>query len=264
MSAKRNKKMSMKEIKAPDEFQAFMAKTIEFLREYGAWILAGMAVIIVAIVSGILISRYNDAVMIDDAIAFDRAFAPVAEAAVITGYQLEADEEDEESATEESKGKLASAAEDLGQFSTEYDDSPLAGLALLARGAATLGAGDAQSSFEVYKEYLSANPDSSFAFVAWEALGYAADKAGDRTEAIRAFSEMAKSGSSLARANAYLHLGDLFNPASSIKNDEESDAGKANEYYEKGLKEVGGEPTLMGPVELVTRRTLEQRISALK
>ena len=80
MSRKPKRKMSQKEIKAPDEFQTSMAKAIEFLKVNGAWVGGGLGLVVLAVVAGVLLSRYQDASAVDDANDFYGAFQPVASA----------------------------------------------------------------------------------------------------------------------------------------------------------------------------------------
>jgi len=266
MSARKQKKMSMKEVKAPDEFQASMAKTIEFMQQYGAWVLAGLGVVVVAIVGGILMSRHQDSVQLDLSTTFDGAFAVVAANTSLVPATDQGGEQDAEAkakAAEESKKALAKAAGSLAGFAADNEGEPLARLAQLARGAAATGAGDHAAAAEAYRTFLEADPESSLSFIAWEALGLAADREGRRDEAVTAFTKMSEARSSLSRANAFLYLGDLFNPAAAIREAEAADSVKAKSYYESGLKEADGDPSLMPPAMLITRRTLEQRIAAL-
>lgn len=260
------KKMSIKEVKAPDEFQASMAKVIEFLQQYGAWVLSGLGVVVVTIVGGILLSRHQDSVQLDLSSTFDGAFAVVAANTTLepaAGPDGELDDEAKAKAAEESKKSLAKASDDLSGFAAEHDGTPLSHLALMASGAAAAGAGDPAKAATAYRAFLDADPESPLSFIAWEALGLAADREGKRDEAVTAFTRMSESRSTLSRANAFLYLGDLFNPAAAIRDADTADPGKARTYYESGLKEASGDPSLMPPAMLITRRTLEQRIAAL-
>ncbi|NOZ02352.1 MAG: tetratricopeptide repeat protein [Deltaproteobacteria bacterium] len=260
MSARKKlKKMTMKEVKAPDEFQTTVAKTVEFLREYGSWVFGGIAVILVIILGGIILTRYQKSSEIDEALAFNKAFAGVAEATVLEPKGATDGGPDD---AEKKAEKLKAAAGQLEKFSKDYQGTPLAALALFARGAADLNAGDTESAYKDYRTYLDSAPDKTLSFIAWEALGIAADRLGKRKEAEEAFNEMSKAGSSFLRANAFLHLGDLYNAATAAK-DDKTDAAKARGFYESGVKELAGEPKTMPPAMLLTRRTLEQRIAAL-
>lgn len=262
MSARKIKKMSMKEVKAPDEFQMSMAKVIDFMQQYGAWVLAGLGAVVVAIVGGILVSRHQDASALEKSQEFDRAFAPVADQ--ITLEPAEPVEGDEEGAADAaSKKVLATAADDLDKFAVDNPETSLARLALFTRGAAAMGSGDSIGAAAAYRAYVDAAPDTILRSLAWEGLGIAADRNGKRDEAEAAFAEAAKAPSSLQRATAFLHLGDLYNPTASVDGEKAPDPGKALDFYKNGLQEVSGEPNLMPPAKLLVRRTLEQRIAAL-
>jgi tetratricopeptide (TPR) repeat protein len=258
-------KLTRKEIKGPDEFQNVMARVVEFFRDYGTWVLAGMAVVLLAIVGGVMLSRHSDNRTIAVAADFDRAFAPVAAVGLaVESREAGEDAEKAKKALDESKARLAGARGDLDKFAAAHGDSPLARLAMLARGAAAAASGDAATAMQSYGAFLTADPGATFAFVAWESLGNAADAAGKRDEAERAYNEMAKSQSSLARAWAWLHLGDLYNAATRLKADETSDPAKARDYYQKGEKECGGEETLMPPIQLLAKKTIQARLLTVR
>ncbi len=252
MTAASKKKMTLKEVKAPDEFLTSMGRVIEFLQLYGGWILAGAAAVLVAIVAGILLSRRHDAALVEEALAFRGAFDPVVAAD-------EAREAGDEKAAEEAVKKLVGAAGDLEKFATEHEDSALAGLAWAARGAALLLAGQAGPALESFERGLAAQGDAAWKPILLEAAGTAADGAGKREEAERYYTEMTRAGSRLFRAMGYLHLGDLAHPLAG----EPGDAAKAREMYRKGLAEVPADDAFLAPAERLTRGLIEQRLASL-
>lgn len=252
MTAASKKKMTLKEVKAPDEFQTTMGRAIEFLQLYGGWILAGAAGVLLAIVAGILLSRRHDAAVVEEALAFHGAFAPVVTAE-------EALRGEDEKAAEEARNKITGAAGDLEKFAAEHEGSALAGLAWVARGAAMWLAGQAGPALESFEKGLQAQGDAAFKPILLEAAGAAADAAGKRDEAERYYTEMTKAGSRLFRAMGYLHLGDLAHPLAG----EGGDAAKAREAYQKGLAEVPADDALLAPAERLTRGLLEQRLASV-
>ena len=70
--------LTRKEIKAPDEFQNWMAKAYEWFKLYGAWVGLAAAVIVVAIIAGVLLSRHAETSKVETSAALDRALAPIA------------------------------------------------------------------------------------------------------------------------------------------------------------------------------------------
>ncbi len=252
MTAASKKRMTQKEVKAPDEFLTSMGRGIEFLQLYGGWILAGAAAVLVAIVAGTLLSRRHDAALVEEAMAFRGAFSPVVTAA-------KARESGDEKAVEEALNKLSGAAGDLEKFATEHEDSALAGLAWVARGAALLLAGQAGPALESFERGLATQGDAAWRPILLEAVGVAADEAGRRDEAERYYTEMTRAGSRLFRAMGYLHLGDLAHPLAG----EPGDAARAREMYAKGLAEVPADDALLAPAERLTRGLIEQRLATL-
>jgi tetratricopeptide (TPR) repeat protein len=254
-------KMSKQEMKAPDEFQSSMGKVFEFFQLYGAWIAAGIGAILLAIVGGVLLSRSQENARTAEAGDLLKAFAPVAayEAPKKTD---DADSPDAAKAVEESKKKLVDSAAALDRVATAQAGKPMGRLALLGKAHAALVAGDADAARQAYQAVVSADANASWVPMLWESLGYAADAAGKRDEAERAFTEMTKTNSSLYSSVGYLHLGDLYHPRMAATG-QPSDAARAREFYDKALKELSGEEALLGPFALLTKKTLQQRLSGL-
>ncbi|MBM4397791.1 MAG: hypothetical protein FJ087_19140 [Deltaproteobacteria bacterium] len=258
-------KLTRKEIKGPDEFQTNVAKALEVMNLYRGWIIAGVTLILVAIVGGVVLSRFGERSRIDTAVAFDRAFSPVLAATL--DRTAPADDEDAAkklAAAAETAGKVKAAMADLDRFAASNASKPVAKAATLAKAAAAFHVGEAEAAMGAWRTVLGAGSAGAMDFVLWESLGNAADAAGKADEAERAYSEMAKNSSSLARATAYLRLGDLRNPATRAKAGEGGDAAKARDAYEKGVKELGGEESLMGAAEALTKKTLQHRLLSLR
>lgn len=246
------KKMTLKEVKAPDEFLTSMQRVIMFLQLYGGWIVAGAAVLLIAIVAGIFLSRRHEGALVEKALAFRAAFAPLVAVEDAAG----------EETTEEARKKAVEAASQLEKYATEHEGSTLAGLAWSVRGAALLLAGEAAAAMESLERGLEIQKDTPWKPVLLEVAATAADAAGAREEAERYYTEMTRAGSRLFRAMGYLHLGDLYNPMASVGG-EPGDVAKAREMYQKGLAEVSGDEVLLTPAERLTRSLHEQRLSAL-
>lgn len=260
MSAQKNTKVTKKELQAPDEFQESMGKVVEFFRLYGGWVGAGAALIIVAIVGGILLSRMNTGKAIDRSTAFLKAAAPLSVAAPAE----DADAEARKKAAEDVRNRAKQALADLDRFLADNAKSDLAGLAGLAKGAAAMNAGDAAAAATAWKAFLDANPGSPFAWMAWEAYGIASDQAGNRAEAEKAFGELAKADPGLAKAYGFLHLGDLYNPQAKTRAQDPSDPAKAREFYQKGVDALGGPTDRMPGPQLVLRKLLEEHLAAVR
>ena len=257
-------KLTRKEVRAPDEFQNWMGKAYEWFKLYGAWVGLGAAVIVVGIIAGVLLSRHAETSKVETSAALDRALAPIAAAQATAPSKDDKDAEAAKKASEDARGRAKAAIADLDKFAAAHGDKPVARLAILGKAAAAMVGGDPTTAVAAYTAFLTAEPTATFAFVAWESKGNEADAAGHRDEAEAAYGEMAKSTSSLIRAVAALHLGDLYNPATRLKADEPSDKTKAKDFYDTGLKEFGGEEAMLPPVQLVTKKTLQERLVSLR
>lgn len=254
-------KLTKKELAAPDEFQESMGKVVEFFRLYGAWVAAGAALIIIGIAGGVIVSRVSAGSRVDASNAFLKAAAPVGGAEL---PDREADAAARLKAAGEAANRAKQAVTDLDKFLADNAKSDLAGLARLAKGSAALKAGDAAGAAAAFKAFLDAAPKSPMAWLAWESCGIALDQAGKRDEAEKAFAEMAKAEGSLARGYANLHLGDLYNPLARVKADEPSDPAKAREFYQKGLDALNAPEESLPAAQLVARKTLEERLKAVR
>lgn len=248
-------KLTRKDIKAPDEFQNWMSKVIEFFSLYGRWVLVGVVVIIITIVVGVMIARHADKRALEIAADFDRAVSPVIQVKL-------RDEQHEDIKPEAIRERFTSALPDLDSFASTNPDTPLSRLALLIKGTAAATSGDYNTAMQAYGAFLTSDPSSPMSFIVWEALGAAADASSRRDEAERAYTEMTKSQSSLIRAWAYLHLGDLYNPAARMRPEEPVDASKAREYYEKGEKEVSGEEIPMA--HTLVQKMIQARLFTMR
>jgi tetratricopeptide (TPR) repeat protein len=263
--AVKDKKITRKEMRAPDEFQNVMVKVLEFFRLYGGWVAGAAVGVLVAVVAGVLLTRHAETAGVARAATFDRAFAPVLAADLAApGDKGKEPDADALKKAADQVTKLKTAVADLDKVATEQAKDPLGRLALLGKAAAAAGAGEPGEAATAYQAFLAKAADDPFAFVAWEALGTAADAAGRRDEAEKAFTEMTKATSGLVRAYGWLHLGDLDNPATRLRADDPADGAKAKAAYEKGLKESGGEEMLMPPVQLLARKTLQERLATVR
>ena len=258
-------KLTRKEVKAPDEFMNWMGKAFDFFKVWGRWIVGGLVLLIVVIFGAILLSRHSDSRKIEASTAFHKAFSPVvaAQAAVPAGDD-EAAPEDVLKTRADAQVKFSDAVKTLDTFATGHKGTPLASLALLGKASAALHAGQFEPALEAYRAYLAADPQAVWAPMVWESMGYAADAAGKRDEAVKAFSEMGRAPSALVRGTAYLHLGDLFNPALRMKAEDVVDAPKAREYYDKALQELAGEDRAMPRLAGLTRKLVEERLVTLR
>lgn len=241
-----SKKLTRKEVKAPDEFLTSMGKVINFLQLYGGWILLGAALIILAIVGGIALSRHHEASLVERSKAFEAAVAPILK-----------------TATEEGSSDLSSvksALPNIEKFLAEHQDSNLAFLAKAMMAVGSLATGDTEKALSLFGEVLGASKGFSLSPIMAEAAGGAAEKAGRKEEAERYFLEMAQSDSRFFRAVAYQHLGDLYNPVGS----REGDGKKAKEFYEKGLSELPKDEALLAPYEAFERKVLQNRLASVR
>lgn len=249
-------KITRKEMRAPDKFQDLMNSSYDFFKMYFGWFIAGIAVVLVGILGGVILSRYNASRCDGKSLAFYKAYAPVF-SAVLT-VPSAGDEETAKAAIDTKA--LGTSVTAISEFVESAKGNDIRFVAELGRAAAALLAGDSETAMTAYKAFLDNSPESSLASIAWEGFGYAAWKAGKIDDATRAFTQQTNAKTSLVRALGFLHLGDTVSPAFAS---EGSDPAKAREFYQNGIKELGGEPSLMVSENLLIRRTIEERLAGL-
>jgi tetratricopeptide (TPR) repeat protein len=242
------KKISVKDIKAPDEFQTFIAKVAEFFKLYGGYLATAVVAVVVALVAGVLFSRHKDAQVVASAMAFQEKAKPL--------LQIKLDEQGNIKMDEEGVKKASVALDDFIS-----KDTPLSSLALFAKGMALVATKDFANAVDVLRQALS--KDLPFKFAVAEALGAALDNLGQKEEAEKAYFELTKSPSRLFRAVGYMHIGDLYNPLATVKEGEVVDREKARQNYEKGLDELKGDEALLSPQEVIQKRLLQHRLKTV-
>ncbi len=246
----RKKRATLKEIKAPDEFQVTMGKAFEFLKTWGAWIGVGAGVIVFGILLGVFISRYQAGASIDRFVDFHKAAAPV----------LAQPDPTAETVKQPTDEELKAATTAIDEFIKDNKRSKLALNAKLTMGAAALRTGDFETALVAFKEFAEGTKDPYAKLIAWEGYGEAADRLGKKAEAEQAFNHMAEAEGGLVKVNGLLHLGDLFNPDTTS---EGADVAKARDFYEKALAASEGDESELPPAILVARKTVQARLSAL-
>jgi len=262
MAARKKDRATKEELKGPDEFQESMAKVAEFFRLWGGWIGAGVALVLVAISAGILLHRMGQSRAVERSVEWSRAMEPLSLAEKQAAEAQEA--EAEKAARERIPAQARETLARLDALVAKGLPDTLKASAQFARGAAAMRAGDWTATREAFRAFLDANPGSPLAWVAWEAFGIASDIAGQRADAEKAFQEMARAESALARANAWMHLGDLYHPSLAKAPGETGDAAKAREQYQKALEAVSAPEDSLPVAQLLVRRLVEERLVSLR
>jgi hypothetical protein len=261
MAAAKSPRKTRKEVLAPDEFMNWMVKALDFMRLYGGWVAAGAVLILLGVVAGVYLSRFQESSTIDKARAFDRAAAG-ALSVDDPAFQPANEDDDAQAEAEATRKSAATSLAALDAFIKEHEGRPLGETALLAKTAAALRAGEPAQAHEACRAWLDRNADSTLAPIVLEACGEAADRAGMRDAAIAAFTAMTTSGPALMKAYGSLHLGDLFHPGLATAG-EAGDATQAGTWSEKGLAEIPGDENELPPAHLIARKTLMARLNGL-
>lgn len=233
-------KLTRKELKGPDEFQQTVVRVVNFLKDYGAYIGGVLAVAVIGLVGGLLVSRHLRSVEVERSAGFFKSASPILN-------QLLKGATDSKDASKQ----LAEAVKGIAQFKEHVSESELRLLADYVEGLG-LSRQDPSKALARLKAAAEGSVGKVFGFIAWEAFGAVAERAGKANLAETAYSRMQQSGSSLARAVAYLHVGDLMVGSGEVQ--------KAIEAYKKGLGELSGEPALMSPGTASVRAELRRKL----
>lgn len=213
-------------LKGPDEFQQYVAKVADFFRVYGTRIAIGAGAVIVVLVAVVIIGKVMKSSDLKTASEFSGSFAKVSAQVLPNGSM--------EGLPVANRQEVDSARKALAEFASRNQGKEIFGLARIGEGVAALQAGDAAGAADILKAVLDGGKlDPALAAIANEAFAVAADQAGRRDDAIKAYEQIASGNGRMSKVYALLHLGDMFNPAMKISNDQPVDGTKANEYYSR-------------------------------
>jgi tetratricopeptide (TPR) repeat protein len=229
----------------------------DFFKKFGLWIGIGVGTIVVAIIAIVLISKAVKSSDVNAAVEFSKSFNQVSTEIL--------PDPSKDGAPTVNKSAIENARKALAEFAQKNKDKEIGGLAKVAEGVAALQAGDAAGAADILKVSVETpNMDPAISAVAWQAYAAAADAAGRRDEAIKAYEEMTKGNGYVAKGFGFMYLGDLFNPLMKATPDQPADAAKAREYYDKGVEQLAGDEEVMSPERIFILKSIKARLAVLK
>ncbi|HNU67884.1 MAG TPA: hypothetical protein PLB35_08845 [Myxococcota bacterium] len=213
-------------LKGPDEFQQYVAKVADFFRVYGTRIAIAAGAVVVVLIAVVLIGKVMKSSSLKTASEFSENFTKVSAQILPNGSM--------EGLPVANRQEVDSARKALAEFAGRNEGKEIFGLARIGEGIAALQAGDAAGAADILKAVLDGGKlDPALVAIANEAFAVAADQAGRREDAIKAYELIAAGNGRMSKVYALLHLGDMFNPAMKVSDDQPIDAAKATDYYNR-------------------------------
>lgn len=287
----KKKKWTYKDIKKPDEFIISVEKVFNFLRQYYVWIITGVAVIAVAMITVALISYYREQNLIKLGRDFNLSFSDLMPLTKEEKEKEQAKKDEEKKKKEEEKKQAAESMEtkkeenkgekpeekkeekkeeksndkmlkvlrSLDGFIKNKGSEAIVDLAKLSRASVYLELKEYSKAIGSYNEFIEKYPDSSLRSFIFENIGLAEELSGNIEEAIKNYEKMAITDDSLTRAKALMLIGDLYNP-NLLADEKGANAEKSKEYYEKAYRELGGEEKFLPSPHLIVKRLIEEKM----
>jgi predicted negative regulator of RcsB-dependent stress response len=256
--AKKQKRMSLKELKSPDEIDVKLQEFWQRLMRHRKVLLAGCAAILVLGAGTSLFSSMSEEASDAQAQALTTALAPLtapvgadAEANIPENSRVDVETYADNAAA------VAEAAKRLDAYSQEFNDSEVGDL---YRAMVALAAGDGAKATSGLETWLAAHPDTSLKMPLTDALARAKAVDGDVDGASAAYQTIADSSNGMAKALALMAIGDLNNPLA-VAN---GDVAKARTSYEQALALMGGgsEADSDDPLAAYSKSYLEADLTA--
>lgn len=232
--AKKQKRMSLKELKSPDEIDVKLQELWQRLMRHRKTLLVGCVAVFVIGAGFSTFSAMSADASDARAEALRQALAPLtapvgdaAAANLPENARLETEVFADEAAA------VAETSKRLDAYAEEYGDGELGAL---YRATVALAAGDGATAAKSLEGWLAANSDSSLTLPLTGALARAKALDGDREGAIASYQAIVDKGDGMAKALALMAIGDLNNPLAVG----EGDPAKARASYEAALALLGG------------------------
>ncbi len=236
--AKKMKRMSKEELRAPDQVEVALRTTWERLSDHRNKLLGALAVVIVA---GVGLSVWQSSKRADTqarAEALRKAMAPLnapigpPDPAVDPATTVPLERFDTREAA------LAAAEERLSAFLQAHGDAPDALPARFARASALLGQKKAAEAAKELEAVVAEAGDSALRAPALEKLAQAYVLSGDRAKAVETYTKLVDGSKGTLRALALIALGDLHHPLVV----QGGDVAQARKYYDEAKTVLGPKP----------------------
>ncbi|MFT7580078.1 MAG: hypothetical protein ACI9MR_001745 [Myxococcota bacterium] len=240
--AKKQRRMSKEELKAPDEIEVALVKFADGVAKHKKLLLIGLGALIAVGVGLSVLSAMSSSSEASAADEFATATAALSSdvgesARPALQKSLVANYPDAASQRAAAKGGLATyAADHAGDDVLELVD--------LATAQITLADGDADATIAAVDAWLGKHADSPSRVVALELKARATLTKGDKPAALAAYEALAKDAIGPLKVEALVQVGDLNNPLINSG----GDAAKAAGAYEQALAAMGPAPKSDNPL----------------
>jgi len=234
--AKKLKRMTKQELRAPDEVQVKLQGLWTWIESYWRHLAVSAGVLVVGGAVATVMDGNTQAEIYADADALGEAVAPLS--APVGDAPAGATPDPNEKRYETRGAALTAATTAIDAYVAARPNSK-AQVALSALAPAVAAqAGDPKGAAEKLGAWVTANPESSLQASALHALAEARAASGDTAGALDAYRTLALQSEGFLKALAFMAMGDLQNPLSA----KGGDATKARTAYEEASKALGPRP----------------------
>ena len=234
--AKKLKRMTKQELRAPDEVQVKLQGLWTWIENYWRHLAITASVLVVGGGVATVMDNNSQAEVYADSDALSQALAPLSAPIGEAPPGVEVDPDEKRYDTRAAALEAANTAIDAYVTARPSSKAHVALSALAPAVAAQ--AGDPKGAAERLGSWVTANPQSSLQASALHALAEARAAAGDKAGAIEAYQNLALQSEGSLKALAFMAMGDLQNPLS-VK---DGDVTKARTAYEEASKALGPRP----------------------
>lgn len=234
--AKKLKRMTKQELRAPDEVQVKLQGLWTWIENYWRHLAVSAAVLVVGGGVATVMDSNSQAAVYEDADALSDALAPLV--APVGDAPAGADVSEDEVRYETKAAALVAAHTAIDAYVASRPGSKASGALSALAPAVAAQAGDPEGAAQKLGAWVTANPESSLQASALHALAEARAASGDTAGALEAYRTLAVQSQGSLKALAFMAMGDLQNPLSA----KGGDATKARSAYEEASKALGPRP----------------------
>jgi predicted negative regulator of RcsB-dependent stress response len=241
--AKTKKRMSKKELRAPDRFEESLDRAWKRVEPHGKTIAIALVLALVVAVGLAIVGWMRGEAKQEIANAQRVALAPMTVPIVTPEDAPAADPEQPRPAPRgeiyaSRKDALEAAQDRLAKFLSASGDADGVAAMKFAEAITKIPLGKAADAATALEAWLAANPDTPLTTSALDHLALAQVAAGQLDKARATYAKLAEQASGLGRAMALTALGDLSNPLIVTG----GDPAAARTHYEAAKKALGPKP----------------------
>jgi tetratricopeptide (TPR) repeat protein len=255
-------KLTMKDLKGPDEIQSGMKQFLEILDKYKIHVLVVAGSLLAVVVAVHVIQRYRRAALVEESVALSEAMDSLVPPVPTTIKTDEGEIIPVQPSADDLAAQAKKGVESFSGILEKYGDDGVARLAYLGKAAALAGLKDDEKALDAARSFMSKSPESSLSPAVRENIAQRLAALGKTEEAAAEFLRLAESSDTFLRALGHMEAADLFNPQfrgqSAAK-----DARRAVAGYRAALEALGESEAALRPSEAFMKAEAVKRLTLL-